>query len=371
MYLPAPSGSHASVAVNEPSVRFSAVHVWPAGNAPFSPQPHNTRYSLGVGLDVTAVVRHVPRARERGRDRELRHPAVGQRRGSMPFSGHGGAGGCSGPSGANMCCCQIARWALTSFFSVSMRIGLAEAATAPQPRMAATIAVAATPRSKLLFICMTLYSAPARASGWIGRGVSQAPRPRLYPAAPKIIRAAVALVSARCQARAPRCAPPPRAASCAWCRARRRPRAGCERRVLAGAVALVADRLLGQHRRRVEPSSAARRRARSSGSAVRNTLTSASGATTVPMSRPSATQSPSPSSRRCCSTTGRAHGGLGRRPRRRLGHLRRADLLGHVAPVDQDPLAELDPQRRRDRRRLGAALSAASATRGTSHPMSR
>ena len=40
------------------------------------------------------------------------------------------------------------------------------------------------------------------------------------------------------------------------------------------------------------PSSAARRRARSSGSAVRKTFTAASGATTVPMSRPSATQSP-------------------------------------------------------------------------------
>ena len=51
------------------------------------------------------------------------------------------------------------------------------------------------------------------------------------------------------------------------------------------------------------PSSAARRRARSAGSAVRKTLTSASGATTVPMSRPSATQSPSARIRRCCSTS--------------------------------------------------------------------
>ena len=47
------------------------------------------------------------------------------------------------------------------------------------------------------------------------------------------------------------------------------------------------------------PSSSARRRARSSGSAVRKTLTGASGATTVPMSRPSATQSPFASSSRC------------------------------------------------------------------------
>ena len=48
MYLPAPSGSQASVAVNVPSVRFSDAHVWLAGNAPGSPQPQNTRYSLGV-----------------------------------------------------------------------------------------------------------------------------------------------------------------------------------------------------------------------------------------------------------------------------------------------------------------------------------
>ncbi len=47
--------------------------------------------------------------------------------------------------------------------------------------------------------------------------------------------------------------------------------------------------------RQSAPSSAARRRARSSESAVRKTLSSASGATTVPMSRPSATQSPTAS----------------------------------------------------------------------------
>ena len=73
--------------------------------------------------------------------------------GSIPFSGHGGAGGCSDPTGANTCCFQIARCAWTSFFSVGMRIGLADAATAPQPSMATTTAVAVTPRSKLLFIC--------------------------------------------------------------------------------------------------------------------------------------------------------------------------------------------------------------------------
>ena len=58
------------------------------------------------------------------------------------------------------------------------------------------------------------------------------------------------------------------------------------------------------------PSSAARRRARSSGSAVRNTFTAASGATTVPMSRPSATQSPTDISSRCLATSASRTAGL-------------------------------------------------------------
>ena len=48
MYLPAPSGSHASVADSEPSVIASEVHVSLDGNAPGSPHPQNTRYSFGV-----------------------------------------------------------------------------------------------------------------------------------------------------------------------------------------------------------------------------------------------------------------------------------------------------------------------------------
>src|SRR5439155_17778079 len=47
----------------------------------------------------------------------------------------------------------------------------------------------------------------------------------------------------------------------------------------------------GRTRSTGRPSSSARRRARSSGEAVTKTLTAASGATTVAMSRPSATQS--------------------------------------------------------------------------------
>ena len=48
MYLPAPSGSHASVAASEPSVIDSELQVSLDGNAPGSPQPQNTRYSFGV-----------------------------------------------------------------------------------------------------------------------------------------------------------------------------------------------------------------------------------------------------------------------------------------------------------------------------------
>ena len=88
------------------------------------------------------------------------------------------------------------------------------------------------------------------------------------------------------------------------CRASTAP--GAARRGLCArvAVALVAHRLLGQHgRRRRRRARAARRRARSPGSAVRKTFSSASGATTVPMSRPSATQSPRRISPRCLATS--------------------------------------------------------------------
>ena len=72
--------------------------------------------------------------------------------GSIPFSGHGGAGGWRDPTGANTCCFQIARCDWISFLSVGMRIGLADAAIAPAPNMAATTAVAVIPRSKRLVI---------------------------------------------------------------------------------------------------------------------------------------------------------------------------------------------------------------------------
>ena len=131
-------------------------------------------------------------------------------------------------------------------------------------------------------------------------------------------------------------------ASGRWCRARsrrRRARAGCppgRGRARRGRAARRAPSSTSA------PSSAARRRARSVSSAVRKTFTSASGTTTVPMSRPSATQSPSASSARWRSCIARRDLRAGGDLRGALGDLGRADRLGDVVAVEQHALAELD-----------------------------
>ena len=105
------------------------------------------------------------------------------------------------------------------------------------------------------------------------------------------------------------------------CRARPRPAAGRSGLCARVRVALVALRCSAQHRgrrRRRARARAARARA-PAGSAVRNTFSSASGATTVPMSRPSATQSPAAISARCLATSAARTPGRrppARRPRR-------------------------------------------------------
>ena len=121
------------------------------------------------------------------------------------------------------------------------------------------------------------------------------------------------------------------------------PGRGHQRRVLAAPCPgrRAAPGRAGPSRTSV-PSSAARRRARSSGEAVRKTFTAASGATTVPMSRPSATQSPSASSSRCFLHERLAHRRVGGHLRGRLGDLRRADRLGHVLAVHEHAVAEPD-----------------------------
>ena len=94
------------------------------------------------------------------------------------------------------------------------------------------------------------------------------------------------------------------------------------------------------------PSSAARRLARSAGSAVRNTFTAASGATTVPMSRPSATQSPGAEQPPLLSDHRLPYRGIRRGARGGLRHLGGADLGGHVVPVEEHALPDLDVARR-------------------------
>ena len=114
------------------------------------------------------------------------------------------------------------------------------------------------------------------------------------------------------------------------------PAAAAQRAVLARGVALVAQRLLGEHRlvhrRPARRRAGARARA---GSAVRNTFSSASGATTVPMSRPSATQSPRAISSRCLATSASRTPGSAATREAASETSRRADRLGHVAAVEQ------------------------------------
>ncbi len=74
--------------------------------------------------------------------------------GSSPFSGQGGAGGWSAPSGANTCCAQIACCSLISFWSVGMRIGLAAAVPtlSVSPASAMTTNVPTLPRRLVMVI---------------------------------------------------------------------------------------------------------------------------------------------------------------------------------------------------------------------------
>ena len=83
-------------------------------------------------------------------------------------------------------------------------------------------------------------------------------------------------------------------------------------------------------------SSRCRRRARSSTSATRNTLTGASGNTTVPMSRPSTTPPPwLPHPLALVLDQEVTHGRVRRHRRHRGRDLRPADLRADVAPVEQ------------------------------------
>ena len=95
-------------------------------------------------------------------------------------------------------------------------------------------------------------------------------------------------------------------------------------------------------------------------------MRSASGATTVPMSRPSATQSPDASSDSLASDHRRAHLRVGRRARGELTDLGLADRLRHVLAVEQHALADVDLQGREIGLRI--AQQARAPRSGTSHP---
>src|SRR5947209_6546736 len=75
--------------------------------------------------------------------------------GRRPFSGHGGAGGCSDPRGANTWRCQTACCWLSALVSVGIRIGLApaDAAVAARTGMAAARAI---PNSRRFILSLPL-----------------------------------------------------------------------------------------------------------------------------------------------------------------------------------------------------------------------
>ena len=154
-------------------------------------------------------------------------------------------------------------------------------------------------------------------------------------------------------------------------RRRRRPaRAPCGRRV---GVALVALVQLAEHRVRVGARARRRGGARAPrGAAVRKTLTSASGATTEPMSRPSATQSPSLEDRLLLAHQRRAHARVGGHPR---GAARTPRACGSPSvtsrPSSSTPVADLELDRLGHGGGVLFALGAASATARYIAPVSR
>ena len=168
--------------------------------------------------------------------------------------------------------------------------------------------------------------------------------------------------------RAPRCGRRPRRATGRSCRARRR-RALRQRRVLAGGVALVADRLLGEHGPEVGADllgAPARALLGAGGEEdLHRGVGRDDGADVAPLGDPVAVgDEPA-----LLGDERLAHGRVGGDARGRLGDLGRADRLGHVAPVEQHAFAELDPQRRRDLGRRAAAARRPRAPRsGTSRP---
>ena len=144
-------------------------------------------------------------------------------------------------------------------------------------------------------------------------------------------------------------------ASAAWVRAT--PRGSSRRR--HGAPGRPASWSGGRRRAPAPVSSGSGGAARASALAVRNTLSVASGQTTVPMSRPSTTMPPPAIASRWSADQPLPH--LGHRADRahRGGHPRLADGVGHVDPVQRDGRGRAGRSRARAR-----APGARRATRG-------
>ena len=184
----------------------------------------------------------------------------------------------------------------------------------------------------------------------------------------------------------------PRVRSCHWCRPparRRRPAAATPPGWSPDGHGAARRPARPRSRRAGPPATfwSLRRRARSSADAVRKIFTSASGSTTVPMSRPSTTTLPGPRPVTLQLDQSRAHRGNRRHRRHRLGDRVATDLAsrhpprrgrsgprrGHIRP----PVEHRLPSRRSPRigeidRRHAAPPASRSGTsrrcRDTAHP---
>ena len=118
---------------------------------------------------------------------------------------------------------------------------------------------------------------------------------------------------------------------------------GLERRAAGRRVAHVALALARRAPLDVRPRSARAAARALGGSAVQEDLDGGVGRDDAcAMSRPSATQSPAATIACCLRTSAARTAGSAATLRRGLGGRRRADLLGHVAAVEQHALADLD-----------------------------
>ena len=302
--------------------------------------------------------------------RELRQAAVGERRREHPVLRARRRRGLKAPAGANTCWGQIWRCMLDLPLSAcGMRIGLADAAGRPTDRRVVP-RTASTPTRRVRRFDIVSFSLGGSCTG-------RRNRPHEHDNAGARKTGANSFDESRRSVGAPRgTSSTIRATTSSWLSpvvsSVTASAAAAQRRVLAARVALVADRPArrapSRSRRPARPRDGGRA---PPGSAVRNTLTSASGrdhGADVPAlghpvpagQQPALLRPPSP----------RGPPGPAAAREARLGHLGRADRLGHVPPVEQrPPVAQLDPQLGRDLGRRSRPRSwRPGRRRGTSRP---